>query len=105
MTSGTDLLNRYKQGILVAIDRNVLDMLGVTACLTLDPEFLPGATPVRTEARVHCFLQRFPVHPGHHQHLPIIAILDDGWDQAVGIVSQVIEGRHGSSLPGYLHGQ
>ena len=49
------------------------------------------------------WLDRFPVHPGHHQDSPIQPVLGDRWDQPRFVKTELVdeggaEGLHQSSV-------
>lgn len=86
---------------MIAIDANALDVLKMTACLSLHPEFLPRPAPIGAKLGLDRLEERLLVHPGHHQNLPVLMILNDRRDQTIGIVFEVLDkGGHGKSLPG-----
>src|SRR5436189_6483342 len=97
MASSADLLDLYEQGVAITIQRDVFDRLGVAAAFSLHPELLTRAAPKVCFASGNRFLERGPVHPGHHENPPRSEFLDDSRDQAVGIELQFVVKRHSRS--------
>jgi hypothetical protein len=78
-----DLFNLHQEHVLVAIQSHLQHFLGMAGFLALVPQFLAGTRPVHRLAGFHGALQRFPVHPGHHEDVAGFRILGDGRQQAV----------------------
>ena len=98
MTRRADLLYLDEQAILIAIHRHPLHMLKVPAGLALQPKTLPRPAPIGAFFRLQSPAQRLFIHPRHHQHLPILMILNDRGDQAIGVVFQVLKKGHGGEF-------
>lgn len=79
------LLDLDEQHVAVAIERDVLDGLRVTAFLALHPEFLARAAPEMRPAGGDGFFQRRAVHPREHHDALGFVFLDDRGNQTVGV--------------------
>lgn len=86
------LLDLDQDDVLVAVGADRLDVLHVSAAFALEPEFVTASAEEVGFAGFDRLGERVLVHPGHHQYLAGLVILDDGGDQAVGIVLEVFEG-------------
>ena len=98
MASSADLLDLDQQSIAIAIQRDVFDRLGMAAAFSFHPELLTRAAPKVCFTGGNRFLERGPVHPGHHQNPARTEFLDDSRDQAVGIEFQFVVKRHSRSV-------
>ena len=98
MARRADLLHLDQQAILIAIQRHSLHVLKVPAGLTLEPKTLARPAPIGAFARLKSPPQRLLIHPSHHQHLPILMVLNDRGDQAIGVVFQVLKKGHGGEF-------
>src|SRR3990172_5176287 len=76
VAGGTELVDANEQHVCVAVGPDLLDVLDVAGGLPLAPPLLPGAAPE------HRSPQRLPVHPGQHEDLAVLGVLDDRGDQA-----------------------
>ena len=94
VTSRADLLDLDQQRVAVAIEREILNRLRMTAFLTLHPEFLPGPAPEMGFAGGDGFFQRGAIHPRHHQYAPGARFLHNGWNQPVGVEFQFVVKAH-----------
>src|SRR5918998_1428918 len=82
------LVDEDQQGVTVAVQPDVADPLPVSGGLALDPVLAPAARPVRGPAGGQRATQRLVVHPGDHEHLTGVVLLDDGGDQPGGVAAQ-----------------
>lgn len=82
------LFDFEEKGVLVAIDVEADDFLGVAAGFAFEPVLLAGTAPVVHEAGLEGGLERGWVHPGHHEDPLGGCVLDNGGDEAVGVVFQ-----------------
>ena len=77
MASSAFLGNFQQNGISVAVDKDIVNILHVSGRLPLQPEFLAASAPVTGLLSLQGHFQAFPVHPGHHQHFSGFVILND----------------------------
>ena len=92
------LVDEHQQRVAVAVQPDVAHPLPVARRLALHPVLAPAARPVGGPAGGQGAVQRLVVHPGEHQHLAGVVLLDDGGDQAGGVAAQQrgdrgVEGR------------
>ena len=73
------------QAILIAIDEDLADILGVAALFTLGPELAAGSAEIGGPAGGERAVQGLAVHPCHHEDLARFGILGDGRDQPLGV--------------------
>ncbi len=93
-------MDAHKKRIGVAIGADFDDFLHVARCLAFVPE---RATRARPEPRLAAFeraLERFGVHPGHHQDIAAFGILNDGGNQAVRVEFEIRRCFHAPRLAG-----
>ena len=64
VAGGSYLFDLGEEGVGVAVVAELDEALGVTAGLTLDPEFLAGAAPVRHLLGGERAFDGFAIHPG-----------------------------------------
>lgn len=67
-----------KQGVAVAVGSPFDDRHHVSAGVALVPVFLAAAAPEYHLATFVRATEGFFVHPGHHQHIALVGVLDDG---------------------------
>src|SRR4051794_21671946 len=72
------LVDEDQQRVAVAVQADVADPLAVPGGLALHPVLAPAARPVGGPARGQGAAQRLVVHPGDHEHLTGVVLLDDG---------------------------
>src|SRR5918997_2885137 len=82
------LVDQDQQGVAVAVQPDVADPLAVAGGLALHPVLAPAARPVGGPAGGEGAAQRLVVHPGDHEHLTGVVLLDDGGDQPGGGAAQ-----------------
>src|SRR3954447_8875689 len=82
------LVDEDEQRVAVAVQPDVADPLAVAGGLALHPVLAPAARPVGGPARGEGAAQRLVVHPGQHQHLSGVVLLDDGGHEPGGVVLQ-----------------
>src|SRR4051794_28069138 len=82
------LVDQQQQGVAVAVQPDVAAPLPGTGGLSLPPVLLAAARPVGGPAGAEGAVQRLVVHPGDHQHLAGVVLLDDGGDEPRGIAAQ-----------------
>ena len=89
------LVDQHEQRVPVTVGVERLDVLDVPGRLALRPRLAARARPeVGHAARQRRFHGR-SVHPGNHEELAGVGLLDHGGDQALGIEPELVE-RHGS---------
>src|SRR4051794_27838770 len=101
------LVDEHQQRVAVAVHPHAAHPLAVARRLPLHPVLAPAARPVGGAAGGQGPVQRLVVHPGEHQHLTGVVLLDHRGHQAGGVAAQQlgddgVEGRdrgHGPSLP------
>src|SRR5918997_6067383 len=82
------LVDEHQQRVAVAVQAHVADPLAVPGGLALHPVLAPAARPVGGPAGGQGAVQRLVVHPGDHEHLTGVVLLDDGGDQPGGVAAQ-----------------
>jgi len=101
MTGGAMLNNLKKYRIAITIKRNTLHFLRMTRRLSLDPQGIPTATPIRATHVRNSRSKRFLVHPRQHENFvrhrilgyrghklaSIKTLTNLGWDILVSILS------------------
>jgi len=92
------LLHLNEQRVLVAVVQDLLYALNIAGRLALLPELVTRAAPETRQAALHGPLQRLSVHVRHHQDLTGPPVLDDGGDEALFIVFQIIWNLHSDSF-------
>src|SRR5207248_1760888 len=98
---GPNLFDLDQERIAVAIEGDVLDRLSVAAGLAFHPKLLTRAAPKMGLARGNRRFDRGPVHPSHHQHPASGLFLDDGGDQAIGGIFQILVKTHDVTIAAY----
>src|SRR6266508_3886677 len=91
VTGRADLVDPDEQDVTVAVHPDLLHVLDVAAGLALAPQLVPRTAPEHGPALVQGPLHRFPAHPGHHQHLAVLGVLDDGREQASIVECQSVD--------------
>ena len=71
------LVDQDQQGVAVAIDAQIDQVLDVARRVALAPRRLARARPVADAARAHGLGDGVAIHPGHHQHLAGVVLLGD----------------------------
>jgi len=108
MTGGAMLNNLKKNGIAITIKRNTLHFLRMTRCLSLDPQGITTATPIRATHIRNSRSKRFLVHPRQHKYFvrhrilsyrghklaSIKTLTNLGWDVHVLILSYLGGAAH-----------
>ena len=94
VASASGLLYFEEQRVFITVDVPADDALSVAAGFAFEPVFLPRTTPVVHEPGFNCALDRVVIHPRHHQYSLGIRILDNRWDEAVGIVFELLHTAH-----------
>src|SRR3954454_2304317 len=82
------LVDEEQQRVAVAVQPDVAHPLAVAGGLPLDPVLAAAARPVRRPPGRERAAQRLVVHPGEHQHLAGVVLLDDGGDEAGRVAAQ-----------------
>src|ERR671921_1078400 len=82
------LVDEDQQRVAVAVQADVADPLAVPGGLALHPVLAPAARPVGGPAGGEGAVQRLVVHPGDHEHLTGVVLLDDGGDETGGVAAQ-----------------
>ena len=85
MAGGAGLADFQEDGVLVAVDADLDDVLLVAGRVALAPEAFARARPVDGAAGVDGELKRFGIHPGEHEDFAGVGILRDGGDEAVSV--------------------
>src|SRR5262245_29845240 len=95
VTGHTLLVYLDEQRVAVAVGEDGLDVLHVPGRLALRPRLSARARPEVGQAAPECRLHGRPIHPGDHQDLAGVRLLDDCGNQALGVELELVE-RHGS---------
>src|SRR5690606_26574781 len=74
---GSDLVDLDEQRITVAVEADALDVLSMAGRVALAPVLSAGAGPEGHAAAGEGATQRLVVHPGEHEHLAGVVLLDD----------------------------
>src|SRR5262249_30878172 len=77
-----DLVNLEKNGVGIAIDENLADVLNMPALLPFAPEPPAAAAEIAGTAGANCLVKSFPVHPREHQHLAGARVLGNRGHQS-----------------------
>jgi len=85
MAGGAGLLDLDEQNILIAIDGDGFDGLDVPAGFAFEPELISAAAEEMGFAGLDGFFEGIAVHPGHHEDLAGIDVLNDGGNKPAGI--------------------
>src|SRR3712207_8864366 len=72
------LVDEEQQRVAVAVQADVADPLAVPGGLPLHPVLAPAARPVGGPAAGQGAAQRLVVHPGDHEHLTGVVLLEIG---------------------------
>ena len=104
VAGGALLVDLDQQGVAVAVEPDLPDVLPVAGGLALDPVLLPRAAPVRRAAGADGAGQGLVVHPAQHQDLAGVVLLDDGRHQPLRRTLQPgghgrVEFTHPTSIP------
>src|SRR5689334_15811122 len=78
---------RQQQSILVAVEPDIDDLLGVSGGCALAPEFASRAAPVVRLAGFECTLESLGIHVSEHDDRPVLGVGHDGGDQSVLVVA------------------
>ena len=93
MTRAFALLIDFEQeSVAVAVVESFADILSISRCLPLAPEFLAGTAPVPHATALESSAQSVFVHPRHHQHLACRYFLGDDRHQPVAVVADGSKG-------------
>src|SRR5262249_56677771 len=84
-----------EQRVAVAVGEDGLDVLHMPGRLALRPRLAARARPEVCQAAPERRLHGGAVHPGDHQELTGVRLLDDRGNQALGVELELVE-RHGS---------
>lgn len=76
MTGISNLIHLGKEGIFITVGIKLLHILEMTACLTLDPEFIPAPAEIGHPAGGKGLFVGFFVHISYHQYLQRLFVLD-----------------------------
>src|SRR3954452_19705439 len=82
------LVDQDQQRVAVAVQAHLADPLPVPGGLALHPVLAPAAGPVGGPPGGKGAVQRLVVHPGEHEHLSGVVLLDDGGDQPRRVAAQ-----------------
>ena len=85
MAGRTTGFHEQEKRILIAVETDFEDALGVAGGSAFVPEFLAAAAPEDGFATAKRISQRCFVHVRQHEHLLGVGILDDGGDEGGGI--------------------
>src|ERR1700744_5858216 len=94
VTCGANLLDLDEQYVAITIERDVFDRLCVAAFFALHPKFLARTAPEMRLAGGDGTLKRRAVHPREHHHPPGFVLLNDGWNQTIGVKFQLVIETH-----------
>ena len=83
MTRRSLRLCLHKNGIVIAIDKEVLYQKKIPRSLSFRPEFIPGSAPKRNLLCFQGLLPRFFIHKSKHQNFMGLAILNNGRNKPV----------------------
>lgn len=86
-----DLFDGDQKRVAVAVVAQSLDLLGVARSLPLVPESRSRSTPKPGLPRLKGFLQGLRIHPGHHQYGAIEVVLDNGGDEVLVVVLDLVD--------------
>lgn len=98
--AGSSLLPDLEQdGVTIAVDQHLLDLLNVATGLAFLPQALARTAEVDGSSRPHRFLKRVAIHPTQHKYTPRCCILSNGRQQVdvAGEIRQLC-GFHGVYL-------
>ena len=98
VAGASGLFDFEQEGVAITIGIPAEDFLGMAAGFSFQPVFLTGSAPVVHEAVFQCGGEGGLVHPSHHEDPFGVGVLDDGWDESVGVVFEF--GLHGRGLVG-----
>ena len=90
MACGTDLLHLCQDGIVVAVNGKLFDILDMSGGRTFLPQFVAAPAPVGHLSGLHRLFKSFTVHISDHQHFQIFVVLHNNRDHAVGVQFQLI---------------
>ncbi len=76
------LLHLKYQGVVVAIDEGLFNLLKMAGFLPFKPKFAARAAVVVGLTGPSCFVPGLLVHIGQHEDIPGLIVLDDHRDQA-----------------------
>src|SRR4051812_34975049 len=98
------LVHDQQHGVAVAVEADLVHVLGVTRGLALHPEPAPAAGEVRRAPGGQGEVQCLVVHPGHHENLAGPLALRHRAHQPVGVALESlgdrgVQGRHRTSTP------
>ena len=79
-----DVFDLEQDDILIAVDPKFFNELGVAGFLALDPELVPGSTPISRFFCTEGMGQRLGVHESEHQDLVGKVVARDAGNQPVG---------------------
>ena len=85
MTGISNLIHLGKEGIFITVGIKLLHILEMTACLTLDPEFIPAPAEIGHPAGGKGLFIGFFVHISYHQYLHRLFVLDHYRNMAIRI--------------------
>src|SRR5208283_4221868 len=80
------LYHFYQQRVGIAVVEDFFDLLHVARGLAFFPVFQPRPGPEMSIAAFHCCFQGSLIHICHHQYFPIPGILNNSWNEPVGII-------------------
>jgi hypothetical protein len=91
MAGGTLLFHKQDEGILVAVDQDLMHFLHVSRCFAFHPQFTARAAPVRRMAGFDRLLQAFPVHVCLHENFACAEILRNGRHQTLVVEFHILQ--------------
>src|SRR5206468_72424 len=91
------LMHLEQERVAIAVRVHAVDVLGVARRLALAPQNLARARPEMALAGPQCRIEGLAIHPGDHQHLAGLRLLDDGGNETVGPPAELFR-AHVSSL-------
>jgi hypothetical protein len=96
VTRGAGLLDENQNGIGIAVDPYIDQLLSMTALLTLPPQLVSRTAVVCHPTCLDGFQVRFSVHPGEHEDLEGLRVLSDDRQESVGTARKIrFDDRHG----------
>jgi len=75
------LFNFQKNCVVIAIDKDFLNVLNVATLFTLHPLFIPGSAIKPSLSSFQCFFPGNLIHISEHQDLPGFGILNNGGNE------------------------
>ncbi len=90
MTGRSDLVDLNQKSIAIAIEREILDCLGMSAFFAFHPKLSARTAPKMRFAGFERFSERRLIHPCHHENASARLLLDDRRNQAHGIKFQLL---------------